>query len=301
MGSIVKLIKNPAKIVFILDRKGVSKIIPDKAYLKLKYRASIGKKLNLKEPKTYNEKLQWLKLYDRNPQYTKLVDKYEVKSYVAERIGEEYIIPTLGVWDNVEDIDFDALPDQFVLKCTHDSGGLVICKDKSKLDIEAAKRKLSQSLKSDFYYVGREWPYKNVKPRILAEAYMEDAETAELRDYKFYCFDGKAKAVLIATDRQKEDEKAKYDFYDMDFQHLDFRRGCQNSKKALKKPESFETMLKIVGTLSKGFPHVRVDLYEVDGKDYFGEMTFYPGNGMVPFDPEEWDYTFGSWIKLPEK
>lgn len=301
MPSLLKMLKNPAKMVFLLDRMGISKLIPDRQYLKIKYRASIGKKLNLKDPKTYNAKLQWLKIYDRNPEYTKLVDKYEVKSYVAEKIGDEYIIPTLGVWDSVEDIDFDMLPNRFVLKCTHDSGGLVICKDKTSLDIAEAKRKLSKSLKSEFYYVGREWPYKNVKPRILAEAYMEDTGSGELRDFKFYCFDGEAKAVLIATDRQKEGEKAKYDFYDMSFEHLDVRRGCQNSMKALDKPETFENMKLIAQTLSKGFPHVRIDLYEVDGKNYFGEMTFYPGNGMVPFVPEKWDYTFGSWLKLPSK
>ena len=178
MASLAKLLQNPAKIIHILDRVKIGRLIPDKAYLKLRFRADMGKKLNLKNPETYNEKLQWMKLYDRNPLYVKMVDKHEVKAYVSEQIGQEYVIPTLGVWDKVEDIDFDALPERFVLKCTHDSGGLVICKDKSKLNIEEAKQKLCKSLKNNFFYVGREWPYKNVKPRIIAETFMEDTETA---------------------------------------------------------------------------------------------------------------------------
>ena len=280
---------------------GLLKVIPDKQYLKLYYFAKFKKPLDLKNPQSYNAKLQWLKLYDRNPAYTKLVDKYEVKAYVAEKIGAEYIIPTLGVWDNVDDIDFESLPDRFVLKCTHDSGGLVICKDKSRLNIEEAKKKLKRSLKNNFYYIGREWPYKNVKPRIIAEAYMEDAETGELRDYKFYCFGGEPKAMLIASDRQTEGEESKFDFYDMDFQHLDFRRGHPNSDKPVKKPVTFEAMRKLAEQLSQGFSHVRVDLYEVNGKNYFGELTFYPGNGMTRFEPEEWDYKMGQWITLPNK
>lgn len=261
----------------------------------------MGKKLKLKNPKTYSEKLQWLKLYDRNPEYIKLVDKYEVKPYVADKIGEEYIIPTLGIWDHVEDIDFDSLPEQFVLKCTHDSGGLVICKDKAGLNIEEAKKKLSAALKNNFYYQGREWPYKNVKPRILAEAYMEDSVTEELRDYKFFCFDGVAKAMFVASERQKEGEEVKFDFYDRDFNHLDFRQGHPNAKEPIEKPATFEKMRQLAEELSKGLLQVRVDFYEVDGKIYFGELTFFHHNGFMPFDPEEWDYTFGSWIKLPEK
>ena len=301
MASLMKLIKNPAKIVHILDDIKIGRLIPDKAYLKLRFRADMGKKLNLKDPKTYNEKLQWIKLYDRNPLYTKLVDKYEVKPYVAERIGQEYIIPTLGVWDRVEDIDFESLPDRFVLKCTHDSGGLVICKDKSKLDVDAAKRKLNKSLKDNFFYVGREWPYKNVRPRILAETYMEDVETAELRDYKFFCFDGEVKAMFVATERQKQGEEVKFDFYDADYNHLPFRQGHPNAKKPTEKPATYEQMRSLAEKLSQGLPQVRVDLYEVNGKNYFGELTFFHHDGFVEFEPEEWDRIFGSWIKLPEK
>lgn len=301
MASILKLLKNPAKVVYVLDRIGVSRIIPDRTYLSLKYRANFGKKLNLKTPQTYNEKLQWLKLYDRKPEYTVMVDKYEAKKYVADRIGEEYIIPTLGVWDKVEDIDFDSLPNQFVLKCTHDSGGIVICRDKAKFNINEAKKKLEKSLKNNFYYFNREWPYKNVKPRIIAEQYMEDKETGELRDYKFFSFNGTTKALFIATERQKVGEEVKFDFYNMEFEHLDFRQGHPNSTSEIKKPITFAEMWKLSERLSNKIPHVRVDFYEVNGKVYFGELTFFHHAGMIPFDPEEWDYVWGSWLTLPQK
>lgn len=280
---------------------GLLKWIPDKQYLQLYYFVKFKKPLNLKNPKTYNEKLQWLKLYHRRPEYSRLVDKYEAKLIVEDVVGSEYIIPTLGVWDRVEDIDFHSLPNQFVLKCTHDCGGLVICKDKSQLNIEETKQILNTALRSNFYHIGREWPYKNVRPRILAEAYMEDTKTGELRDYKFYCFDGEPKVMLLASDRQTEGEESKFDFYDMGFEHLDFRRGHPNSDRPVKKPETFDAMRKLAEQLSQGLPHVRVDLYEVNGKNYFGELTFYPGNGMTRFEPEEWDYTLGDWITLPEK
>lgn len=272
--------------------------MPDKAYLKWKYAAIMNKKLDLKNPKTFNEKLQWLKLYDRKPIYTTMVDKYEVKKYVADRIGKEYIIPTLSVWEKFEDIDFDALPNQFVLKCTHDSGGLVICRDKEKLDQVAAKKKIERSLKRDFYMEHREWPYKNVKPRIIAEQYMEDEKTAELRDYKFFCFDGNVKALFIATDRQKQGEEVKFDFFNENFEHLDFRQGHPNASVYPEKPENFDKMCQLAGQLSKGFPQLRVDFYEVNGKIYFGELTFYHFAGLTPFNPEKWDEIFGSWIDL---
>ncbi|MBR2343775.1 MAG: glycosyl transferase [Clostridia bacterium] len=301
MSSVLKLVKNPAKIVYIFDKVGISRLIPDRAYLKMKYRASFGRKLNLKDPKTYNEKLQWLKLYDRCPEYTDIVDKYEVKRIVADIIGEEYIIPTLGAWEKAEDIDFDALPEKFVLKCTHDSGGLVICRDKAELDIEAARKKLKRALKRNFYHLGREWPYKNVKPRIIAEEYMEDEATGELRDYKFFCFDGTPRALFIATERQKAGEEVKFDFFDMDYTHLPFRHGHPNADTIPEKPKNFELMKSLAEKLSAGFPQVRADFYEVNGRVYFGELTFFHHNGFMPFDPEEWDYTFGEWITLPKK
>lgn len=276
-------------------------LMPDRLYLKLSFRRKMGKKLDLVNPKTFNEKVQWLKLYDRKPEYTTMVDKYEVKEYVANAIGREYIIPTLGVWNSFDDIDFDSLPNQFVLKCTHDSGGLVIVKDKNHFDKDAAKQKIIRSLHNDYYKRGREWPYKNVKRRIIAEKYMEDSETKELRDYKFFAFDGEVKALFIATDRQKQDEDTKFDFYDTNFNHLDIRHGHPNSTATINKPIQFEKMKELASILSKGIPEVRVDFYEVDGKVYFGELTFSHHNGMVPFEPEEWDAVFGSWITLPSK
>lgn len=261
----------------------------------------MGKKLDLENPKTFNEKIQWLKLYDRKPLYTKMVDKYEAKKYVAELIGEEYIIPTLGVWDRFEDIDFDALPNQFVLKCTHDSGGLVICRDKTQFDKDAAKSKIKKCMKRNYYLHAREWPYKNVRPRIIAEKYMEDAETQELRDYKFFCFNGIPKIMFVSSERQSRKEEVKIDFFDMDYNHLPIRKGHPNAPVLPKKPEAFETMKVLAEKLSSGVPLLRVDFYEVNGKCYFGELTFSSGGGMGPFDPEEWDYRFGEWITLPKK
>ena len=301
MAAIKKLLKNPAKNVFVLDKLKINWLLSSKGYLKLKYKACIGKTLNLKNPQTYNEKLQWLKLYDRKDIYTTMVDKYEVKKYVADIIGEEYIIPTLGVWDKFDDIDFDALPNQFVLKCTHDSGGLVIIKDKAKLNKVQAKKKIEKSLKTNYYLVGREWPYKNVPRKIIAERYMEDTETQELRDYKFFCFNGEVKALFVATDRGNINEETKFDFYDENFNHLPFLNGHPNAIKEIKKPINFDKMKELASKLSKGIPQIRVDFYEIDGGIYFGELTFFHHSGLTPFKPEEWDYKFGEYIKLPIK
>lgn len=292
-------ITHPRATVTYLLRK--CHFIPDKLYLELVYFLQMKKSLNLKDPKTFTEKLQWLKLYNRRPEYTMMVDKHAVKSYVSKMIGEEYIIPSLGVYKTFEEIDFDALPNQFVLKCTHDSGSIVICRDKSNFDKEAARKKLMRKFKSNMFWHGREWPYKNVRPRILAEAYMEDSVTDELRDYKFFCFNGECKALFVATDRQTPGEEVKFDFFDMNYNHLDVRNGHPNAKMLPEKPQQFELMIKLAQKLSKDIPHVRIDFYEVDGRVYFGEMTFFHFNGTVRFEPEKWDYKLGSWIKLPEK
>lgn len=278
-----------------------SKRISDEMYIKLQFRAFMKKKLNLKNPVTYNEKLQWLKLNDHNPLYTTLVDKCDVKEYVAKIIGDEYIIPTLGVWNKFDDIDFDTLPEQFVLKCTHDSGGLTICTDKGKFDKEHAKLKMEKYLRRNYYLQSREWPYKNVKPRIIAEKYMEDEKSNELSDYKFFCFDGKVKLLFVATERQNKNTETRFDFFDTKFNHIDLRNGHPNANKPIEKPLNFERMVEFAEILSKGIPHVRVDFYEVNGKVYFGEMTFYHWSGLVPFEPEEWDTILGSWIKLPSE
>ena len=278
--------------------KYAMRFIPDSIYIQIYYFAHFKKFCDLKNPSTYNEKLNWLKLHDHNPVYPTLVDKYEAKEYVARIIGNEYIIPTLGVWDTFDDIDFEKLPNQFVLKCTHDSEGLVIVKDKKKLDKNAAKEKIEAALKQNFYYIGREWPYKDVKHRIIAEQYMEDHVDGELRDYKFFCFDGEPKAMFIASDRASD--HVKFDYYDLKFNHLDIKQKYPHAKEALRKPVTFEKMIEFSKILSKGFPHVRVDFYEVDGHLYFGELTFYHFSGFMPFEPDRWDKVFGDWLKLPK-
>ncbi len=282
-----------------LNARGLFRIIPDALFLKLSYFAHFQKRLNLKNPKTFNEKLQWLKLYDRKPLYTTLVDKYEVKKYIEEKIGEEYIIPTLGVWERFDDIDFDKLPEQFVLKCTHDSGGLVICRDKSKLNVEEAKKKIEKSLKHNYYNIGREWPYKNVKPRIIAEQYMEDGSCQGLTDYKFYCFNGEAKYLYI-SEGLEDHSTAKISFLTKDWEFAPFRRTDYRPYTELpEKPSNYAKMLELANQLSTGFRFLRVDLYEIQGKIYFSELTFSPCGGYMPFEPKEWDETFGSWIELP--
>lgn len=300
--SIVKLIKriiaNPKEIKPIVLYRCPWIIKDDRKYIEFLWKERMNYPLNLDNPKTFNEKLQWIKLYDHNPLYTKMVDKYEAKEYVGSIIGDEYIIKTLGIWDKFDDIDFNALPNQFVLKCTHDSGGLVICKDKTKLDISSAKRKIEKSLKQDYYMRTREWPYKNVKRRILAEEYIEDDKTKELRDYKFFSFDGDVKAMFIATDRQNREEPY-FDFFDMDFNHIDMRHGHPNAPIIPQKPLNFELMKELASKLSKGLKEVRVDFYEANGCVLFGELTLFHHCGTLPFDPPKWDNIFGDWIKLP--
>ena len=276
-------------------------ILPDKVYLRLAYRSVFGKKLNLDNPQSFNEKIQWLKLYDRNPNYSFMVDKYEVKKFVEDIIGKEYIIPTIGIYDSWDEIDFNNLPTQFVIKCTHDSGGIVICKDKTEFDIKESRKKIEKCLHSNFYYYGREWPYKNVKPRIIIEKFMEDKEKKELVDYKFFVFNGHCKLMFIATDRQAKTDTC-FDFYDENFNHLPFTNGHPNSKKKIKKPANFEKMIDLSEKIAKkiGCPQVRIDFYNINGKIYFGEITFSHWSGLVPFVPEKWDYKFGKMIDLKD-
>ena len=277
-------------------------LLPDSFYIRLKYYHRFGKRLNLHNPTTYNEKLQWLKLYDRRPEYTIMVDKVTAKEYVKDIIGDEYIIPTLGIWDTPQSIDFDNLPDRFVIKCNHNSGtGMYICKNKTQMDKEKVVMQLQKGLMQDYYKTSREWPYKNVQRKIIAEKYMEDEETKDLRDYKFFCFDGVVKALFIATERQNEFEETKFDFFDENYIHLPIRNGHPNALVPPKKPENFELMKKLACKLSEGIPHVRVDFYEANGKVYFGELTLCHWGGFVPFEPEKWDTVFGSWLTLPKK
>ncbi len=296
MSKLLKYIKRPQRIILYLMDKNLFDWMPDEPYLKLKYYLCMGKKLNLNEPKTYNEKLQWLKIHDRKKIYTTMVDKYEVKKYVKDIIGEEFIIPTLGIYNSFDEINFDELPDKFVIKCTHDSGGLEIVKDKSKMDKEKVRKKINVFMKRNFFKVHREWPYKNVKPRIIIEQYMEDNRTQELRDYKFYVFNEKVGMMMVATDRVGGNTKM--NFYDTEFNLLPFERGRPNTEKKLNKPENLQKMINFAEKLSKGTPHVRVDFYEVDGKLFFGELTFFPASGFSSFNPEEWDRKFGDMLDL---
>lgn len=274
--------------------------LPDATYLKLLYRFKMGHRLDLKNPQTFTEKLQWLKLYNRKPEYTTMVDKYAVKNYVANIIGEEYIIPTLGVWDRYDDIDFSKLPQQFVLKTTHGGGGggVVICRDKTTFNKADAKVKLEASMHSDIYKSLREWPYKNVPKRIIAEKFMVDY-SGELRDFKFYCFDGVPKVLLVASNRFTSHN---YDYFDMDFNRLPITSVAGKNNYEIKEPPSnFEKMKKLVSILSKDFSHVRIDLYNCNGDIYFGEMTFYDSSGFDDMNSNEWNSRFGSWITLPSK
>lgn len=268
----------------------------DEFYLKVVFRMRMGYKLNLKNPRSYSEKLQWLKLHDKRPEYTTMVDKVAAKDYVVNKVGEKYIIPTIGVWNNVEDIDWDSLPNQFVVKSTNDSGGIVVCKDKTKLNIDEAKKKLKKLGSRDYTKTSKEYPYHDVPHRFIAEKYMEDESGFELKDYKIFCFDGSPKFLFVATGRQQHDTR--FDFYDLDFNHLPVLNGHPNADLWPVKPENFSEMLDVAAKLSKGIPHVRVDLYNVNGKIYFGEMTFFHWSGMVPFEPLEWDYKFGEYINL---
>lgn len=277
------------------------KYIPDKLFLKIKFKIKVGYKLNLKRPTTFNEKLQWLKLYDRRPEYTTMVDKYAVKKYVADKIGEQYVIPTLGVWDSFDEIDFDKLPNQFVLKCTHDSGGLAICKDKSTFDHEAAKKKINDSLNRNYYYSGREWPYKDVNPRIIAEKYMEDTQIkiSSLNDYKLMCFNGKVRCTFVCSDRK---ENLRITIFDNEWKRMPFGRyNHPASEEDISKPKNFDGMIELAEILSNDIPFVRVDFYEINGRIYFGELTFYPGAGFEEFSPGKWDRILGDWIELPTK
>lgn len=294
--KVKRFVENPYLIFPFLTARGKLKWVPDKIILKLLFRAKMQRKLDLKKPRTFNEKLQWLKLYDRNPMYTQLVDKYEVRKYVKEKIGEEYLIPIYGVYNSFDEIDFDKLPKQFVLKCTHDSGGVIICKDKNNFNKEEARKKINKHLKLNFYWNAREWPYKNVKPRIICEKYLKDNTLKDLMDYKFFCFNGIPRVLYVASERGVD---TKFDFFDLEFNRLPIKNKYKNSSKEIPKPKNFEKMINLAKALSKEIPHVRVDFYNIDGKIYFGEMTFFHLGGFERFEPEKYDEIFGSWIKLP--
>lgn len=272
----------------------------DEQYLKRKYRAMLGKELNLDNPRCFNEKMQWLKLYDRRPEYTMMVDKYKVKEYVAGIIGEKHIIPTLGVWDNPDEIDFDTLPEKFVLKCNHNSGlGMYICRDKSNMDISRIKANLKKGLKEDYFLTGREWPYKNVPRKIIAEKYMSDGNNG-LIDYKVHNFNGVPKLILVCKDRFKNSGLTE-DFFSTEWEHLNVKRPHRElSEQPIARPGELEKILDFSAWLSQNIPFVRTDFYIINHQVYFSELTFYPASGFETFDPDEWDYKMGEWLMLPK-
>ena len=295
--KIADYIKHPEKIEYYLLKHKIGEIVPDKIYLSRMYKIRIGHKINWKNPQGFNEKLQWLKLNEHFDERTRLVDKYDVRCYIKDIIGEKYLIPLLGVWNSFDEIDFSALPDKFVLKCTHDSGGVVICDDKDTFDFIAAKKKLSKNMKKNFYKVGREYPYKNVKPRIIAEEYMVDESKTELKDYKLMCFNGKVKCSFVCSNRNLKDGLC-VNFYDDKWKPMPFERHYPRNPVEIKKPENYTEMVELAEKLSENIKFVRIDFYEINGKVYFGEITFYPGSGFEEFEPEKYDYLLGSWIKL---
>lgn len=284
----------------VIALHSVCRWIPDEMYLKAKYRICMGKKLNLESPKTFSEKQQWLKLYNRKPEYTIMVDKVKAKEYVASILGDEYIIPTLGVWDDPNKIDFDSLPDRFVLKCNHNSGrGMYICKDKSKMNVRRIKSELRKGLRQNYYIYGREWPYKNVPRRILAEQYVDpDPNTNDLPDYKFFCFNGEPKYCQVISGRN---EKMCIDFYDYEWKHQPFHEPREYPFSDIEptKPKHYEQMWAAARKLAQNKPFSRIDFYDTNEHVYFGEITFFPTGGLGGFEPTEWDDKFGDLIVLP--
>lgn len=291
-------IKEPGRLVAAVVKRLPLRFLEDKTYCSLIYRLRTGKKMDWDTPKTYNQKLQWIKLYDHRPEYTVMVDKCAAKQWVAKRIGEQYIIPTLGVWQHFDEIDFDTLPDQFVLKCTHDSGGLVIVKDKKTLDKKAAKRKLEKCLRKNYYYFNREWAYKGVPPRIIAEKYMVDETGTDLKDYKVFTFDGQPKLIQVDFDRFTNHRR---NLYTPQWQYIDAEIDYPADPKVkIAPPQKLDEMLKLAHKLSVGYPHIRVDFYSIREHIYFGELTLYHGGGLETFRPEEFGKTLGDWLILPE-
>lgn len=294
--NIKAYLENPYRIFYRFNYTKVSHLLSDKALLKLIFRARMGKKLDLNDPESLNEKLQWLKLNDRHPEYTTMVDKYAVKDYISDTIGRDYVIPTLGVWNSFDEIDFEKMPNRFVLKCTHGTGGIVLCKDKNQFDIASAKRIIEKVLHTDYYLRTREWPYKNVPRRIIAEPYLVDESGWELKDYKIFCFNGKPEYVEVDFNRFIEHKLNPYDF---DWNPLNFCDSSKNDYAAnIPKPKRLMEMKRIAKILSKDIDFLRVDFYSIDDKIFVGELTFYPGSGFIKFDPKETDLYYGNKLKL---
>ena len=299
LGVLINYCGNSRYRFCVNAEKGMYNRLPDAEYLCRKYAICMGTKPDLHHPKTFNEKLQWLKLHDRRPEYTVMADKYRVRDLISEKIGARYLIPLLGVWNDPDEIDFDALPDQFVLKCNHNSGlGMCICKDKKRLNIPKTKKALRKGLKQDYYLTGREWPYKNIPRRIVAEQFMKSDEGG-LTDYKIHCFGGEPKIVLVCKDRFTESGLTE-DFFTPEWKHLDLRRPTHpNALHEIEKPDELTEMLELAKILSAGIPFLRVDFYIVEHRVYFSELTFFPASGFEKFVPEERDTVLGSYLQLP--
>lgn len=296
--KIINYITHPKETLVYMMNKNFFFFIPDKIYLKWKYKLIIGKKLDLDNPKLLSEKLQWLKLYNRKNIYTQMVDKYEARDYIKNRVDEKYLIPVIGVYDNFDDINFDKLPSKFVMKCTHDSGGLVICKNKNNLNIAAARKKINKCLKRKYFYVHREWPYKNVKPRIVIEKLLENKNKEDLIEYNFFCFDGKPKIISVC---HGDKEKNRYnDFYDINFKKLQLKCIYNTSDKIFEKPNKLKEMINIAVLLSKDIPCLRVDLYLCNNKIYVGELTFSHFAGFTQFEPQKYETILGNYIKIKD-
>ena len=301
MSKIRTFIENPQYFITSPASKGWLNWVPDSLYLKVLYRVIMGRKLNLKNPKEYNEKLQWLKLNDRKPEYSTMVDKYEVRGYIEDLLGDKYLIPCLGIYDSVDDIDIDALPDRFVLKCTHDSGSVEICKDKSSFDIEGARHRLSQAMKRNYYATYREWPYKYVKPRIIAEGYLE-GDGGDLKDYKVMCFNGEAKIIEVHENRFVEGKVHTQTFYDREWGIVPLTQvETVTVDRPSERPRQLEEILRLSELIAKNMYHARIDWYIEGDKIYFGEITFYDGSGFESFSTPEMERMLGDMINLPEK
>ena len=296
--NVKTFIKRPSNVIIALAAHNLLKI-SDEKYLKMLYKHKLKKELNLECPKTFNEKMQWLKLYNRNPEYTKMVDKYEVREYIKEMIGEKYLIPLIGIYENFDEIKFESLPNQFVMKCTHDFGSVIICKDKANFNIKAAKKRINKCQKINFYFMGREWPYKNVKPRIIIEKYMEDESLNELKDYKVFNFNGEPKLIQVDSNRFS---KHKRNMYTTNWEKLNMNLRCDiTDDMEIKKPTKLNEMLEISKALAKNTPFMRTDFYVVNDKIYFGEITFFPASGFGKFIPDEYDMILGDMIELPKE
>ena len=296
MGRIIRYFKDKDFRIHVNTKLGFYKNMSDGDYLRMLFKADLGYDPDFNNPRTFCEKLQWLKLHNRKDEYTVMADKYLAKQYVTDKVGSQYVVPLLGVWDRFDDIDFDALPDQFVLKTNHDSGTVIVCRDKSQMDKAKARHKLEKSLGTDYFAFNREWPYKNIDRKIIAEAYLEDEPGKNLRDYKFFCFNGEPKIMYVIEGISETPTEA---FFDMDRRFLDLEMEDPKPVVSPELPEGFDSMRELAGKLSQGIPFLRVDFFSVKNRLYVGELTFFHQSGLTPIRPKEWDLRLGEWIRLP--